>query len=628
MAQEGFRRKLTAILSADVEGYSRHMGEDEEATIRTLTVYRETMAVLIKEFRGRVVDAPGDNLLAEFASAVDAVNCAAEIQQKLAELNEDLLVKRKMQFRIGVNLGDVVEEGDRIYGDGVNIAARIEGLAAGGGICISRTTYDQVKNKLNLGYEYLGEHTVKNITDPVRVYRVLMEPEAAGTVIGEKKLKLNRRHWVAVAAIAIVFVAAAAAVWNFYIRSTPFLKMDNSREETLKSLSSIPSIAVLPFANLSGDPQQEYFSDGITNDIITDLSKFKRLLVIASSTVFTYKGKPIKVKMLGQDLGVRYILEGSVQKLGQKVRINAQLIDASTENHLWAEKYDRDLNDLFAVQDEIVQTIVAMLAIQVSDAEKARAMRKDTASLEAYDYVMRGWQYLSRHTRSANIKAKEMFRKAIELDPDYSAAYSALGWTYLMSFILGFTEFSAQSLQRASDLAKKSLSLEKFNGSAHSLLGSCYIYQGEYDHAIRELQRAIELNPNDPSGYHMLGWGLLFSGKTDDAMKALKTTLRLNPNAAADSFFFLGLGYYLTERYDDAIRILKQGLSREYNNEQIHIALAASYAQAGRLKDAAAEAEMVLVLQPTFEVDSYGLAFRRLPDRDHIRDGLRKAGLK
>lgn len=628
MAQEVFTRKLTAILSADVEGYSRHMGENEEATIRTLTAYREAMSAVIKEFSGRVVDAPGDNLLAEFASAVDAVNCAAAIQQKLAELNEDSPFKRKMQYRIGVNLGDVVEEGGRIYGDGVNIAARIEGLADGGGICISRTIYDQVKNKLNLGYEYLGEHTVKNITDPVRVYRVLMEPEAAGTVIGEKKLRLNRRHWVAAAAIIVVFVAAAAAVWHFNLRSAPFLKKDYSLEETLKSLSKIPSIAVLPFANLSEDPKQEYFSDGITNDIITDLSKFKRLLVIASSTVFTYKGKPVKIKMLGQELGVRYILEGSVQKLSPKVLINAQLIDAATERHLWAEKYDRDLNDLFAVQDEIVQTIVATLAIKVDEAEKARAMRKDTSSLEAYDYVMRGWQYFSRNTRAANIKAKEMFRRAIELDPDYSGAYSALGWTYLMSFILGFTEFTAQSLQRASDLAQKALSLEKFSGSAHSLLGSCYIYQGEYDHAIRELQRAIELNPNDPRGYHMLGWGLLFSGRTEDAMQALKTTLRLNPNAGAGSFLFLGLGYYLTERYADAIRTLKQGLSREYNNEQIHIALAASYAQAGRLQDAAAEAEMVLMLQPVFEVDSFGLAFRRPADRDRIRDGLRQAGLK
>jgi len=295
MTQEGFKRKLTAILSADVEGYSRHMGDDEEATIRTLTAYREAMAVLIQQSRGRVVDDPGDNLLAEFASVVDAVDCAVAIQQQLSELNSSLPAERQMQFRIGVNLGDVIEEGDRIYGDGVNIAARIEGRASGGGVCISRSAYDQVKNKLNLGYEYLGEHTVKNIAEPVPVYKVLMEPEAAGKIIGEKRTRLTRRHWAAVAVVVLIFGAAAAVIWNIYIRSTPSLQKDVSPGEALTSLSNKPSIAVLPFTNLSGDPEQEYFSDGITNDIITDLSKFRGLLIIASNTVFTYKGKPVKV---------------------------------------------------------------------------------------------------------------------------------------------------------------------------------------------------------------------------------------------------------------------------------------------------------------------------------------------
>jgi adenylate cyclase len=627
MPQEGFKRKLTAILNADVEGYSRHMGEDEEATIRTLTAYREAMAVLIQQYRGRVVDDPGDNLLAEFASVVDAVNCAVAIQQQLSELNSSLPAERKMQFRIGVNLGDVVEEGNRIYGDGVNIAARIEGLTTGGGICISRTTYDQVKNKLNLGYEYLGEHKAKNIAEPVRVYRVLMEPEAAGTVIGEKKLRLRRRHWVAVAVIALVFGAAAVAIWNFYIRSTPSLKKDVSPGETLTSLSNKPSIAVLPFTNLSGDPEQEYFSDGITNDIITDLSKFRGLLIIASNTVFTYKGKPVKAKKVSQELGVRYVVEGSVQKADDKVRINAQLIDTATGHHLWAERYERNLKDIFALQGEIVQTIVATLAIKVDEAEIARAMRKDTTSLEAYDYVMRGWQYFSRRTRSANVKAKEMFRKAIELDPDYGEAYWALGWAQFMNATSGWTEFFSQAMQQAQDLAKKALRLEESNAAPHALLGICYLYQGEYDLAISELQRAIELNPNSPYGYHSLGMGLLYAGLTDDAIKALETALRLDPNRN-NTNFFLGLGYYFKGRYDDAIRVLKQGLSREYNFAESHATLAASYAQTGRLEDAAGAAKMVLMLQPIFEVDSYGTAFRNPADRERIRDGLRKAGLK
>ncbi len=296
MADEGFKRKLTAILSADVVGYSRLMEDDEEATIQTLNTYRNSMTTLVQQHRGRVVDTTGDNLMAEFSSVVDAVKCAVETQNEMSKRNADLPENRRMLFRIGVNLGDIVEEDDRIYGDGVNIAARLEGLAEGGGICISRTAYDQVKNKLELGYEYLGEHSVKNISEPVHVYRVMIEPEAAGKVIGEKKLRLRCQHWAAVAVIALVFGAAVAAVWNFYIRSTLSLEKDVSPGETLTSLSNKPSIAVLPFTNLSGDPEQEYFSDGITNDIITDLSKFRGLLIIASNTVFTYKGKPVKAK--------------------------------------------------------------------------------------------------------------------------------------------------------------------------------------------------------------------------------------------------------------------------------------------------------------------------------------------
>jgi adenylate cyclase len=384
---------------------------------------------------------------------------------------------------------------------------------------------------------------------------------------------------------------------------------------------------VLPFINLSNDLEQEYFSDGITNDIITDLSKFRGLLIIASNTVFTYKGKPVKAKKVSQELGVRYVVEGSVQKADDKVRINTQLIDTATGHHLWAERYERNLKDIFALQGEIVQTIVATLAIKVDKAEIARAMRKDTTSLEAYDYVMRGKQYLSRRTRSANVKAKEMFRKAIELDPDYGVAYWALGWTKFMSATRGWTEFFPQAMQQAQDLAKKGLSLEESNAGPHRLLGTCYLFQGEYDLAISELRRAIELNPNSPLGYHALGMGLLYTGLTDDAIKALETALRLNPNKN-NTNFFLGLGYYLRERYDDAIRVLKRGLSREYNFVELHIAIAASYAQAGRLEDAADAAKMVLMFQPFFEIDSYGMAFRSSADRERIHDGLRKAGLK
>ncbi len=360
MTQEGLTRKLTAILSADAEGYSRLMGDNEDSTIRTLTSYIETMTNCIQEHRGRVVDAPGDNLLAEFASVVDAVSCAAAVQKKLFELNAKLPEDRKMQFRIGINLGDVVAEGDRdrIYGDGVNIAARLEGLAEGGGICISRSAYDQVKNKLDLGYKYLGEHTVKNIADPVRVYQVLMAPEAAGKVLGEKRSRLRQWHIGVVAVSVLILGATAVAIWYFYFRSTPSPETAASNLKTAFPISERPAIAVLPFTNLSEDPQQEYFCDGITIDIITDLSKFRNLFIIASNTVFTYKGKSVKITEVGKELSVQYVLEGSVQEAGERVRINAQLIDAITGNQIWAQRYDRSKKDLFTLQDEIIETII------------------------------------------------------------------------------------------------------------------------------------------------------------------------------------------------------------------------------------------------------------------------------
>jgi adenylate cyclase len=531
-----------------------------------------------------------------------------------------------MEIRIGINLGDVIEEDGQLYGDGVNIAARVEGLAAGGGISISGTVYEHIKDKLSVGYHYLGEQNVKNIPEPVRVYRLLTEPEAAGTVIGEKRLRLGRRHWAAMV-VALLLGTAAVAIWIFYLKSAHTPGKVASLEKTSAPLSDKPSIAVLPFKNLSGDAEQEYFSDGVTNDIITDLSKFSGVFIIASNTVFTYKYKSVRIKEISQELGVRYVVEGSVQKAGEKVRINAQLIDANTGHHLWAERYERDLKDIFALQGEIVQTIVATLAIKVGETELARAMRKDTTSLEAYDYILRGWQYFYRRTRSANIKAKKMFRKAMELDPDYGAAYTALGWTYYMDASSGWTEFPAQAMQRAQDLAQKALSLKESKAGPHGLLGICYLFQGEYDLAISELRRAIELNPNSPTGYHTLGWGLLYADLTDDAIKALETALRLDPNRS-NTNFFLGLGYYFKGRYDDAIRILKQGLSRAPNHVDLHTALAAAYARAGHIEDAAREAKKVLELNPFFEVDSYGTAFRNPADRKHIHDGLRKAGLE
>jgi adenylate cyclase len=629
MTKEGFKRKLTAILSADVLGYSRLMRDDEEATVRDLAAHRVLITEFIQQHNGRVVDSPGDNILAEFASVVDAVNGAIKIQKEIKESNIGISEDRRMEFRIGINLGDVIEEEERIYGDGVNIAARVEGLAVGGGIAISGTVYEHVKDKLPLGYHYLGEQDVKNIPEPVRVYRLLTEPEAAGRMIDERRPRLRRWHLTVVAVAVLVFgIAAIVSIWNFYFRANPPYEKVASIANPAIPLADRASIAVLPFKNLSGDSEQEYFSDGITNDIITDLSKFPELLVIASNTVFSFKDKSVKIKAVGRELAVRYIIEGTVQRASDKVRINAQLIDATTGHHLWAERYDRDLKDLFVIQDEIVQTIVTTLAIKVDVAERARAMRKDTDNLEAYDYALRGEEFLLRLNRTDNIKAKEMFKRAIELDSRFASAYVGLGWSYYTEAFAGWTEFPLQAMEKALTYGQKALSIGKPDADTHALLGSIYLRTENYDLAINELQRAINLNPNHALSHLRLGTVMLFAGQTDEAIQLLETGLRYNPYTNPNDYGRLALAYYLKGKYEDAIRVLEQALGPYPNSAWGHITLAAAYAQAGRSEDAKRSAELAKKLHPFFEVDSSFTLFRNPEDRDKILDGLRKAGLK
>ena len=377
----GTERKLAAILNADVKGYSRLMGDDEAATVRTLTAYRDLMASRVRQHRGRVVDFTGDNLLAEFASVVDAVRCAVEIQEELRVRNAELPDHRKMEFRIGINLGDVIVEGDRIYGDGVNVAARVQSLAEGGSIAVSGTVYDQIENKLTLRYESLGEHAVKNIAKPVRVYRVVMEPGTAAVAGQARKARPRSMLRAALVGLAVLVVVGASgvAIWRFSSRPSapPGLELPDK-----------PSIAVLPFVNVGADPKQEHFSDGMTEEIITTLSKVSGLFVIASNSVFTYKGKPVKVQQVSRELGVRYVLEGSVRKSDPRIRVTAQLIDATTGHHLWAERYDRELKDVFTLQDEIAQKIVTALAVKLTEGEQVRARRRSTTSVEAWEYYV------------------------------------------------------------------------------------------------------------------------------------------------------------------------------------------------------------------------------------------------
>jgi adenylate cyclase len=631
MATQEVKRKLTAILSADVKGYSRLMGEDEKGTVRTLNAYKEVMTGFVQHHRGRVVDAPGDNVLADFASVVDAVECAVEIQKELKTRNAELPENRKMEFRIGVNLGDVIEDGEQILGDGVNIAARLEGLSEAGGICISGTAYDHVENKLSLGYEYLGEQSVKNIAKPVRVYRVLMEPEAVGKVIGEKKGK--PRLWQRMALIVgviLIVVAAGIGIWRFYLRSTPTLEVA-SKEKMAFPLPDKPSIAVLAFTNMSGDSKEEYFSDGITEEIITALSKVPHLFVIARNSTFTYKGKPVKVKQVAEELGVRYVLEGSVRREGNKVRITAQLIDAITGHHLWADRYDRNLRDIFAVQDEITKHIITALQVKLTYGEFANIAAKGTENLEAFIKYMQAIANLTRHTKEGKAMGQKLAEEAIALDPKYPKGYIALAQTHILDIWFGTTDSPEKTLTKALELLEKAIALDDSDPDAHGVLGYVYTMMGQHDKAIAEVERAVSLNPNSFGNLLRLGFVLLHAGRPEEAIPALKSSRRLSPIEPIQAHFvILATAYRLTGQYKEAVETAKEALRYVPNNIFIHLQLTATYSMMGREEEARAAAAEVMKINPKFSLEQYEktLYFKNQADRDRTLEALRKSGLK
>jgi len=625
MTTNDVRRKLTAILSADVQGYSRLMGDDERATVETITAYRKVMTDLIKDHHGRVVDAKGDNVLAEFPSVVDAIQCAVEIQKELKVKNADLPKHRRMEFRIGINLGDVIEKEETIYGDGVNIAARLESLAEGGGICISGTAFDQVGKKLPLGYEYLGEQPVKNIEKPIRVYKALVELEAVGKVIGEKR-RLKKRHLAVFVGLAILVVAGALAFWKFYLRPdvTPA-----SIEKMAYPLPDKPSIAVLPFVNLSGDPDQEYFSDGLAEEIITALSKVPQLFVIARNSSFSYKSKSVKVKQIAEDLGVRYVLEGSVRKEGDRVRITAQLIDALTGYHLWAERYDRKLEDIFALQDEITMKILIALQLKLTDGELARVSAKGTRNLEAYLKVLQARGPFYTVTKEGCAQARRLCEEALAIDPDYAAAYVYLGSTHFIDVILGSSKSPKESLKLAFECLTKAKTLDDSYAAAHSVLGFIYVMKKQYDKGMAECERAIALDPNSATALIWMSLVRTFSGNHQEAVQPAEHALRLNPLAPPFWNRILGIAYSWVGRYEEAISAFKKSLQRAPDDISTHIALTGTYSSAGRLEAARAQAQEVLRINPKYclKQDRRISLWKNQADRERILDGLRKAGL-
>jgi adenylate cyclase len=628
MAGEGFKRKLTAILSADVEGYSRLMGDDEEATVRTLTSYREVLSTLIKQHNGKVLDSPGDNLLAEFVSVVDAVQCAVAVQKEIKARNDELPESRKMQFRIGINLGDVIQEEERIYGDGVNIAARLEGLANPGGICISKTAFDQIESKLPYGYEFLGDQTVKNIAKPVGAYHVLMEPRV--TVAGEPKKKKPapmRKKAILAGGVALVVVIIVAVIWNFYFRPPPMEVA--SVEKMVFPLPDKPSIAVLPFNNLSGDPAQDYIADGISENIISALSKISEMFVIASNSTFTYKGKPVKAQQVSEELGVRYVLEGSIQKIGNRLRITAQLIDAITGHHLWSEKYDRDMKDLFDLQDEITLEIIRAMQVQLTEGEQASVTGKGTKNLDAYLKAIQANEQFYRMNKEGSMKAKKLAKEAIALDPNYALPYATLANAHMLDKWFNFSASSEESMRLAAQAAQKALALDDSDPRVYYALTNLYIMQRQYEKAIASAERHLELSPSGAIAYNRMAGALRQSERYSEAIPYAEQAIRLDPYPPATAFRQLGGCYRNVGRYEEAITAYKKALQKNPDDIFTHIGLAVTYVKLGRYEEAQAEAKEVIRIHPKFSLAHFAKSVHGTDQsraKDYI-ESLRKAGL-
>jgi len=630
MADEGFKRKLTAILSADAEGYSRLMGEDEEATVRTLKTYREVFTTLIQQHNGKVLDSPGDNLLAEFASVVDAVQCAVAVQKEIKARNDQLPENRAMLFRIGINLGDVIQEEERIYGDGVNIAARLEALADPGGICVSKTAFDHIEAKLPFGYEFLGEQDVKNISKPVGAYRVLMEPRVMVAGAKEKKplAPLWGRKSLLTATIAVLVVIIGVVVWNFYLRPQPIEPA--SVEKMAYPLPDKPSIAVLPFVNMSGDPEQEFFSDGLTDQIIASLSKVHELFVIARNSTFAYKGKPVKVQLVAEDLGVRYVLEGSVRTSEDKLRVTVQLIDALKGHHLWAEQYDREIKDVFAVQDDITMQILVALQVQLTSGPVG-VKTKGTQNLKAYLRALEALSIYLQFTREGNVRARQLYEETIAMDPEYARAYAMLAIVHLTDLPMGLSKSRRESLETAIQYAEKARSLDETDYIGNLALVGCYLSKRDFENAVKEAQKAIDLAPGASGPYNSLARALCFSGRSHEAIEYFNRAIRIDPFPSPGYYLELGYAYFLTGNYEEAVRISKKACALTPDNEGCHRTLAAAYGMMGKDTEARAEAAELLRIMPEWSIEGWkqrqGHGWKNQADVDRFAEGLRRAGL-
>ncbi len=578
-------RQLAAVLAADVVGYSRLMEADEVGTLARLkTVRLELIDPAIANCKGRIIKTTGDGILVEFQSVTEALRCAVDFQQRMARRNRDMSASRALLYRIGINLGDViVEEGD-IFGDGVNVAARLESIAEPGGICISGAVYDQVGDRLPIGYEDLGEQRVKNISRAIRVYKVLLTGQAA------ERTK----------------VADEQASPPVSVRK--------------------PSIALLPFVNMSGDPEQEFFADGLTEDIITELSRFRQLLVISRNAVFVHKGKPVKAQQIAREFGVDYVVEGSVRKAADRVRVTVQLIDGETETHIWAERYDRKLEDIFAIQDEVTSAIAATLFGRIEAAKHDQVQRKPTENMAAYEYVLTGKVLHHRSNRESNTESILMLNRAIDLDPNYAHAHAWKACVTGQAWLHGWCEDPAASLQVILDELQIALSLDDNDADVHRILAAVKLNFNEHEKAAYHQDRALSLNPNSDLIVVQQGEVLTWLGRPKEGIEWIRRAMRLNPYHPERFWSHLGRAQYTARIYADAIESFSKPIAPDYTH---HAFLAASSAQLGNHVAALAHAREVLQRKQDFTVSGYlqTLHYQQPSDTEHVREGLLKAGL-
>jgi TolB-like protein/Flp pilus assembly protein TadD len=611
------------------------MGVDEAGTLAALKSHRaELIEPKAAQYSGRTIKLMGDGTLMEFPSVVDAVAFAVEVQCAMQGRNAGIPEDRQILYRVGINIGDIIVEGDDIYGDGVNVAARLEGLADPGGICIRRNVRDQIRDKLALTLRDMGEVEVKNIARPVRAFQVVMDEKAEALVTPIQPLTTkpsHRRQFVAIAVSALVLAAGAAVfLWQPW---APDMERA-SVERTVLSLPDKPSIAVLPFSNMSEDKSQDYFANGMTEDLITDLSKISGLFVIARNSSFAYKGQEVKVRQVAEELGVRYVLEGSVRRAGDALRINSQLIDATTGGHVWAERYDGDLDDIFRLQDRIAASIVSVLAVTLTEGEERKAGQGETDNVKAYDAFLQGWEHLQRQTKEEFAQALPFLRKAVELDPKYGRAYAALAWIhYHASQRLWHKSLGLAERRDALDLAyayqEKALAYPTV--LAHRVQTDI-LYQQElkFEDAVIEAKRGIALDSGDPEGHAGLARALIHAGQPNEAVAEIETAMRLDPHYPPYYLFVLGFAYFVAHDYEEAVVALARALERNPDFIFPSLPQAAAYAQMGREEEARAARDRFLsvLTKATVKNISPYWPFKREEDKRHFLEGLEKAGFQ